>query len=55
MAAGIPFAKSAPGDVVAAVWDAVSAGEHEVIVDDMSRGVKAALSGPIGALYPQLR
>jgi hypothetical protein len=39
---------------VAAIWDAVEAGEREVLVDQVSRDVRAALSGPLEALYPQL-
>jgi NAD(P)-dependent dehydrogenase (short-subunit alcohol dehydrogenase family) len=46
--------KNDPADVVALIWDAVVAGEHEVLADDVSRSVKAALAGPVAALYPQL-
>jgi len=37
------------------VYDAVEAGEYEVIADELTAQVKAARSGPVGALYPQLR
>lgn len=46
--------KNDPADVVAAIWDAVAAGETEVLVDEVSRTVKAALSGPLSALYPEV-
>ncbi|TPW91214.1 SDR family NAD(P)-dependent oxidoreductase, partial [Schumannella luteola] len=46
--------KNAPADVVAAIWDAVAAGEREVLVDQVSRDVRAKLSGSLEAMYPQL-
>ena len=52
--AGLDVEKNDPADVVAAIWDAVEAGEREVLADAVSRDVRAALSGPIEALYPQL-
>lgn len=52
--AGLDVEKNDPADVVAAIWDAVEAGEREVLVDQVSRDVRAALSGPLEALYPQL-
>lgn len=55
MIARLDVEKNDPADVVAAIWDAVEAGDHEAIVDAVSRDVKAALSGPVAALYPQLR
>jgi NAD(P)-dependent dehydrogenase (short-subunit alcohol dehydrogenase family) len=36
-----------PGQVAAAVFDSVERGEHEVLVDEVTRRVKAALSGPV--------
>ena len=41
-------------DRVADVLDALEAGEHEVLADETSRQVKAGLSAPLEALYPQL-
>ncbi|WP_133801959.1 SDR family NAD(P)-dependent oxidoreductase [Kribbella caucasensis] len=38
-----------------AVFDAVEAGEYEVLADELTTQVKAALSGPVEALYPELR
>lgn len=43
-----------PADVVAAVYDALEAGEHEVLVDELTKRVHAALSQPVTALYPAL-
>ena len=37
------------------MYDAVEAGEYEVIADELTTQVKAALSGPVEALYPELR
>lgn len=54
MIAGLDVEKNDPADVVAAIWDAVEAGEPEALVDQVSRDVRAALSGPVEALYPQL-
>lgn len=47
-------AKVDPIVVVRATFDAVQAGEYEVLVDATSVKLKAALSAPIEALYPQL-
>ncbi|GAA4590377.1 SDR family oxidoreductase [Planotetraspora phitsanulokensis] len=46
--------KHKPSDVVASIFDALEADEHEVLVDDMTKGVHAALSQPVTALYPAL-
>ena len=53
--AGLDVEKNDPADVVAAIWNAVEAGEHEVLADAASRNIRAALSGPLENLYPQLR
>lgn len=47
--------KEDPRDIVAAILDGLEAGEPEVLADDTSRRVKAALSGPLTDLYPQLQ
>jgi NAD(P)-dependent dehydrogenase (short-subunit alcohol dehydrogenase family) len=52
MAAHVEGPKSHPKDVVALVLDGVEEGEHEVLADDVSRQVKAALSGDLRILYP---
>ena len=36
------------------MYDAVEADEYEVIGDELTAQVKAALSGPVEALYPEL-
>jgi NAD(P)-dependent dehydrogenase (short-subunit alcohol dehydrogenase family) len=43
-----------PADVVAAIFDALEAGENEVLVDAMTKKVRAALAAPVEALYPSL-
>ena len=54
MVAHVDAPKSSPADVVALTLDALENGEHEVLADEVSRQVKAGLSAPIEALYPQL-
>jgi NAD(P)-dependent dehydrogenase (short-subunit alcohol dehydrogenase family) len=54
MAAYASGAKMDPADLVAQVYDAVEAGEYEVIGDELTARVKAGLSAPIEALYPEL-
>ena len=55
MAAAVTAPKIDPKTVAAAILDGVEAGEHEVLADDVSRHVRAALSGPLGGLYPSLK
>jgi NAD(P)-dependent dehydrogenase (short-subunit alcohol dehydrogenase family) len=43
-----------PSDVAAATFDALEAGEHEVLVDELTKKVHGALSAPVTALYPTL-
>jgi NAD(P)-dependent dehydrogenase (short-subunit alcohol dehydrogenase family) len=54
MAAAVTAPKANPKTVALATLDAVQAGEHEVLADDLSWQVRAALSGPLGGLYPSL-
>lgn len=54
MAAHTNEPKTDPGDLVRLVFDAVEAGQYEVLADDGSVMVKAALSAPVEALYPEL-
>ena len=54
MTAGLNVPKSSPDDVARQVLDAVQAGESEVLADDASRRVRAALSGELTQLYPAL-
>ncbi|MGP4091033.1 SDR family oxidoreductase [Streptomyces sp. KR55] len=55
MAANVPGPKSDPGEVARATLDGVAAGHHEVLADDVSRQVQAALPGGPAELYPELR
>jgi NAD(P)-dependent dehydrogenase (short-subunit alcohol dehydrogenase family) len=55
MAAHADGPKMAPADLVTKVYDAVEADAYEVIGDELTAHVKAALSGPVEALYPELR
>lgn len=54
MAANSTDPKTAPADLVNIVFDAVAAGEHEVLADATSVQLKAGLSAPLEVLYPQL-
>jgi len=54
MAAGVEGPKTDPAVVAALALDAVEAGEPEVLVDDVSRQVRAGLAGGVAALYPTL-
>jgi NAD(P)-dependent dehydrogenase (short-subunit alcohol dehydrogenase family) len=54
MAAHTSEPKTDPADLVRTVLDAVEAGEYEVLADDRSVQLKAGLSAPIEAVYPQL-
>jgi NAD(P)-dependent dehydrogenase (short-subunit alcohol dehydrogenase family) len=45
---------AAPADVAAATYDALEAGEYELLTDDTTRKVHGALSAPVTALYPAL-
>jgi len=54
MTAGVEAEKNDPADVVSAAYDGLEAGEHEVLADEASRQLKAGLSAPLSALYPQL-
>ncbi|WP_432020182.1 SDR family oxidoreductase [Streptomyces sp. 1222.5] len=54
MAAHVDAPKSAPGDVAALALDGVESGAFEILADDVSRQVKAGLSGDLAAMYPQL-
>ena len=54
MAAHADGPKMPPTELVTKVYDAVEAGEYEVIADELTAHVKATLSGPVEALYPEL-
>jgi NAD(P)-dependent dehydrogenase (short-subunit alcohol dehydrogenase family) len=55
MAAHAEGPKMLPADLVTKVYDAVEAGEYEVVADELTVQVKAALGGPVEALYPELQ
>lgn len=44
-----------PADVVRIAYDGIENDEYEILVDDLSRRLKAGLAGPIDAMYPQLQ
>ena len=54
MAAHATDPKLDPAVLVTRVFDAVEAGEYEVLADETSVQLKAGLSAPIEAVYPQL-
>ncbi len=54
MTAGLDVDKADPADIVSAIYDALEAGETEVLADQVSRDVKSALSSPLEVLYPEL-
>ena len=54
LTAGLDVPKIAPATVVAAVLDALEAGQAEVVVDEFSRSVKAALHDDLNLLYPAI-
>jgi NAD(P)-dependent dehydrogenase (short-subunit alcohol dehydrogenase family) len=54
MTAALDVDKADPRDIVAAIYDGLEAGDHEILADDPSRWVKQQLSQPLSALYPHL-
>ena len=55
MAAHVDGPKMLPEELVAQVYDGVGAGAYEIVADGISAHAKAALSGPVEALYPELQ
>jgi NAD(P)-dependent dehydrogenase (short-subunit alcohol dehydrogenase family) len=55
MAAHVTDPKTDPADLVRIVFDAVEAGEYEVLADEVSVQAKAGLSAPLEAVYPELK
>ncbi|SFI98953.1 hypothetical protein SAMN04489731_114231 [Amycolatopsis regifaucium] len=47
MTQGLDIPKNDPRDVARQVVDGLEKGETEVLADDLTRQVKAALSGPV--------
>lgn len=54
LAARVDGPKNDPAEVVRITYDGLDAGQYEIVVDDLSRTVKAGLAGPIERLYPEL-
>jgi NAD(P)-dependent dehydrogenase (short-subunit alcohol dehydrogenase family) len=54
MTSDIDAPKSTPGDIAALALEGIETGAYEVLADDRTRDVKAALSGDLAVLYPQL-
>lgn len=54
MAAHHTGPKTDPADLVNKVFNAVEVGEYEVLADETSVQLKAGLSAPLEAVYPQL-
>ena len=54
MTTGVSAPKLDPADVVRAAYDGLEHGDYEILVDDLSRNLKAGLAGPLENLYPQL-
>jgi NAD(P)-dependent dehydrogenase (short-subunit alcohol dehydrogenase family) len=54
MAASVTAPKSDPADIANIAIDGLEADLYEIVADDVSRQVQAALAGGVPALYPQL-
>ena len=54
MAKGVNAPKISPEEVARKSFDGLEQGDYEVIVDEISAGVKRGLSGSISDLYPIL-
>jgi NAD(P)-dependent dehydrogenase (short-subunit alcohol dehydrogenase family) len=50
MTTGFDVPKNAPSDVAREIVDGIQRGDTEVLADDLTRQVKASLSGPVEAL-----
>lgn len=55
MAEHVTDPKTDPADLVAAVLDATERDDYEVLADQISVQLKAGLSAPLEAVYPQLQ
>jgi hypothetical protein len=54
MTTAVTAPKSRPEDIARAALDGIEADVHEVLADDTARGGKAAVSGDLITLYPEL-
>jgi NAD(P)-dependent dehydrogenase (short-subunit alcohol dehydrogenase family) len=55
MTVGVDAPKSSPADIVRQVLDGVEAGDAEVLADELTRGVRAALNLPTAERYALLQ
>jgi NAD(P)-dependent dehydrogenase (short-subunit alcohol dehydrogenase family) len=54
MTASVSAPKSDPADIARIAIDGIEADQYEILADDVSRQLQAALGGGVEALYPQL-
>jgi hypothetical protein len=54
MAEHVSEPKTDPADLVRSILDATERGKYEVLADEISVQLKAGLSAPLEAVYPQL-
>ncbi len=55
MTTAVTSPKENPADIAKAALDGIETGAYEVLADDTARGAKAALSGDLANLYPELQ
>jgi NAD(P)-dependent dehydrogenase (short-subunit alcohol dehydrogenase family) len=55
MTTAVASPKEKPEDIAKAALDGIETGAFEVLADDTARGAKAALSGDLATLYPELQ
>ncbi|MDX6251896.1 MAG: hypothetical protein QOF10_5256 [Kribbellaceae bacterium] len=55
MTTAVTSPKENPADIAKAALDGIETGAFEVLADDTARGAKAALSGDLVNLYPELQ
>ncbi|NUR99004.1 MAG: SDR family oxidoreductase [Kribbellaceae bacterium] len=54
MTTAVTAPKERPEDIAKAALDGIETGAYEVLADDTARGAKAAISGDLTAVYPEL-
>jgi hypothetical protein len=54
MARHVTTPKSNPADIAKLAVDGITAGDAEIVADEISRQVLAGLSSGVAGLYPQL-